>query len=48
VAAAAAAVSGRSYEDVLYLLSSSGAHDDSSLLKLANALAALEKEVRRQ
>jgi hypothetical protein len=48
VAAAAAAVSGRSYEDVLYLLSSSGAHDDSSLLKLANALAALEKEVRHQ
>jgi Domain of unknown function (DUF4350) len=48
VAAAAAAVSGRSYQDVLDLLSSSTAHDDSSLLKLANTLTALEKEVRRQ
>ena len=48
VAAAAAAVSGRSYQDVLDLLSSSAAHDDSSLLKLANTLTALEKEVRQQ
>ena len=48
VAAAAAAVSGRSYHDVLDLLSSSAAHDDSSLLELANTLNALEKEVRRR
>ena len=47
VAAAAAAVSGRSYHDVLDLLSSSAVHDDSSLLELANKLIALEKEVRR-
>ena len=47
VAAAAAAVSGRSYRDVLNLLSSSAVHDDSSLLELANNLIALEKEVRR-
>jgi hypothetical protein len=47
VAAAAAAVSGRNYEDVLHLLSSSAPHDDSSLLELANTLVALEKEVRR-
>ena len=47
VAAAAAAVSGRSYHDVLDLLSSSAVHDDSSLLELANNLIALEKEVRR-
>jgi hypothetical protein len=47
VAAAAAAVSGRSYQDVLHVLSSPAAHDDSSLLKLANTLRALEKEVRR-
>ena len=47
VAAAAAAVSGRSYQDVLHLLNSSGPPDDSALLELANALAALEKEVRR-
>ena len=47
VAAAAAAVSGRSYQDVLELLSSPAVHDDSSLLELANTLAALEKEVRR-
>jgi hypothetical protein len=47
VAAAAAAVSGRSYQDVLDLLSSSVAHDDSSLLERANTLAALEKEVRK-
>lgn len=47
VAAAAAAVSGRKYQDVLHLLSSSEAHDDSSLLELANTLVALEKEVRR-
>jgi hypothetical protein len=32
---------------VLDLLSSSAAHDDSSLLELANNLIALEKEVRR-
>ncbi len=48
VAAAAAAVSGRSYHDVLDLLSSSAAHDDSSLLELANTLVALEKEVLRR
>ena len=47
VAAAAAAVSGRHYDDVLALLSSPAAHDDSSLLELANTLAALEKEVHR-
>ncbi|MHB1473529.1 MAG: DUF4350 domain-containing protein, partial [Dermatophilaceae bacterium] len=47
VAAASAAVSGRSYQDVLDLLSSSAVHDDSSLLELANNLIALEKEVRR-
>jgi hypothetical protein len=47
VAAAAASVSGRSYQDVLDLLTSSAPHDDSSLLALANTLAALEKEVRR-
>jgi hypothetical protein len=48
VAAAAATVSGRSYQDSLDLLNSSAPHDDSSLLELANALAALEKEVRRR
>ena len=47
VAAAAAAVSGRSYQSVLDLLKSPAAHDDSSLVKLANTLVALEKEVRR-
>ena len=47
VAAAAAAVSGRRYQDVLELLNSPAAHDDSSLLELANTLVALEKEVRR-
>ena len=47
VAAAAGAVSGRSYQDVLDLLRSSAAHDDASLLELANNLFALEKEVRR-
>ena len=47
VAAAAAAVSGRSNKDVLELLSSSTVPDDSSLLERANTLAALEKEVRR-
>ena len=46
VAAASAAVSGRDYHDVLTLLGSPAAHDDSSLLKLANSLDALEKEVR--
>jgi hypothetical protein len=45
VAAAAAAVSGRDYHDVLTLLGSPAAHDDSSLLNLANTLDALEKEV---
>jgi hypothetical protein len=45
VAAAAAAVSGRSYQDVLDLLNSPTAHDDSSLLERANTLVALEKEV---
>jgi len=48
VAAAAAAVSGRTYQDVLELLSSPAAYDDSSLLVRANTLAALEKEVRRR
>jgi hypothetical protein len=46
VAAASAAVSGRDYHDVLSLLDSPAAHDDSSLLELANTLLALEKEVR--
>jgi hypothetical protein len=46
VAAAAAAVSGRDYHDVLALLDSPAAPDDSSLLNLANTLLALEKEVR--
>lgn len=46
VAAASAAVSGRKYHDVLGLLSSTAAPDDSSLLELANTLLALEKEVR--
>jgi hypothetical protein len=46
VAAASAAVSGRDYLDVLHLLESPAAHDDSSLLQLANTLLALEKEVR--
>ena len=48
VAAAAAAVSDRHYQDVLGLLNSPAAHDDSSLLQLANALVALEKEVHRR
>ena len=48
VAAAAAAVSGRHYQDVLGLLNSPAAHDDSSLLQLANALVALEKEVHHR
>ncbi|HEY5247990.1 MAG TPA: DUF4350 domain-containing protein [Dermatophilaceae bacterium] len=46
VAAASAAVSGRTYQDVLRLLDSPAAPDDSSLLELANALSVLEKEVR--
>jgi hypothetical protein len=46
VAAASAAVSGRNYQDVLRMLDSPAAHDDSSLLELANTLLALEKEVR--
>ena len=46
VAAASAAVSGRQYLDVLQLLDSPAAHDDSSLLQIATSLAALEKEVR--
>jgi hypothetical protein len=46
VAAASAAVSGRNYQDVLGLLDTPAAHDDSSLLELANTLLALEKEVR--
>ena len=46
VAAAAAAVSGRDYRDVLNLLDSPAAHDDSSLLEIANTLSALEEEVR--
>jgi hypothetical protein len=48
VAAASAAVSGRSYQDVLDLLSPSAVHDDPTLLKLANTLTALEKEVRQR
>jgi hypothetical protein len=47
VAAAAAAVSGRTYHDVLDLLTSSSVADDSSLLERANTLAAIEKEVRQ-
>jgi hypothetical protein len=47
VSAAAAAVSGRPYQEVLDLLSSATVKDDSSLLELANNLAALEKEARR-
>ena len=46
LAAASAAVSGRDYQDVLHLLESPAAHDDRSLLELANTLLALEKEVR--
>ena len=46
LAAASAAVSGRNYQDVLHLLESPAAHDDASLLELANTLQALEKEVR--
>jgi hypothetical protein len=46
VAAASAAVSRREYLDVLRLLESPAAHDDSSLLQLANTLLTLEKEVR--
>jgi hypothetical protein len=46
VAAASAAASGRDYEDVMDLLESPAAHDDSSLLELASTLRALEKEVR--
>lgn len=46
VAAASAAVSDRDYHEVLALLSSTAAPDDPSLLELANALLALEKEVR--
>ena len=46
VAAASAAVSGRTYHDVLHLLQSPAVQDDASLLELANTLQALEKEVR--
>ncbi len=46
VAAASAAVSGREYLDVLRLLDSPAAPDDSTLLHQANTLVALEKEVR--
>ncbi len=46
VVAASAAVSGRDYLEVLGLMSSTAVPDDSSLLELANALMALEKEVR--
>jgi hypothetical protein len=46
LAAASAAVSGREYHDVLDLLDSPTAPDDSSLLERANTLSALEKEVR--
>jgi hypothetical protein len=47
VAAAAAAVSGRTYSDVLDLLTSASVADDDSLLERASTLAALEKEVRQ-
>jgi hypothetical protein len=47
IAAAAAAVSGRSYHEVLELLTSPAVPDDPTLLKLANTLTSLEKEVRR-
>ena len=46
VAAASAAVSGRSYGDVLHLLQTPVADNDASLLERANTLKALEKEVR--
>jgi hypothetical protein len=46
VAAASAAVSGRDYREVLHLLDSPVAPDDATLLKLANTLVTLEKEVR--
>jgi len=46
VAAASAAVSGRSYDDVLHLLQTPVADNDTSLLERANTLQALEKEVR--
>lgn len=48
LAAASAAVSGRDYDHVLSLLDSAAARDDASLLELANALLALEKEVRER
>jgi hypothetical protein len=48
VAAAAAAVSGRPYDDVLNLLTSSSIADDNELLERASNLAAIEKEVRQQ
>jgi hypothetical protein len=48
VAAAAASVSGRRYDDVLRLLGPTTVPDDASMLELATTLAALEKEVRRR
>jgi Domain of unknown function (DUF4350) len=48
VAAAAASVSGRRYDDVLRLLAPATVPDDASMLELATSLAALEKEVRRR
>jgi Domain of unknown function (DUF4350) len=48
VAAAAASVSGRGYDDVLRLLRPATVPDDASMLELATALATLEKEVRRR
>jgi hypothetical protein len=48
VAAAAAAVSGRGYGQVLRLLGPATVPDDASMLELATMLAALEKEVRRR
>ena len=48
VAAAAASVSGRRYDDVLRLLGPATVPDDASMLELATTLAALEKEVRRR
>jgi len=47
VAAAAASVSGRRYDDVLRLLCPATVPDDASMIALATSLAALEKEVRR-
>jgi hypothetical protein len=47
VAAACTRVSARRYQEVLDLLQSPAAHDDASLMELANALQALEREARQ-